>query len=573
MSLVKETEKYLNNLLNDLGYIDEECTLVSSSMPDLGQFQINIAMPLAKKYHKNPRDIASEIVNNLDNRFTNVNIAGPGFINLSFSDNIIIDYMNKSLKDFNTHIDKDKSKTIIIDYGGANAAKELHVGHMRSANIGEALKRIARLYNDKVIGDVHLGDLGRQSGMLISELMIEQPDLVFFDEDYKGEYPRIDLTVEDLGRMYPKASITASVDPKRMEQVRKITKEVEEGRRGYLELWRQMVEISSKKIKKVYKRLNCEFDLWKGEMDALEDIPKVVEIMKPYLYESEGALVMDITEQNDKKEYPPLMVIKSDGSSKYETRDLATIYNRVKTYNPDEIWYVVDTRQALSFLQVFRGAYKSKLAPSTTKLYHFDFGTINGPDGKPFKTRDGGVMPLEELIEKIKKEISKKVKDNLDKAEKEDIIEKLTIATLKYTDLLPYRKTDYIFDPVKFSSFEGKTGPYILYTLVRCKSILRNNNEIDYKIDTINDSIRDIYVKIINLSKELYKSYINTSPNIICEYLFELCNLYNKFYNDINISNEKDINLKNNYLSLTKLVSYTISKLLNILAIDEVEKM
>lgn len=573
MSLIKETEIYLNKIIMELGYPDEACSLVSSSVPTLGQFQLNIAMPLAKKYHKNPREIATEIVSKLDDRFTNVNIAGPGFINLSFSDKIISDYMNKSINNFDIHIDKDKSKTIVIDYGNANAAKALHVGHMRSANIGEALKRLARLYGDKVIGDVHLGDLGRQSGMLISELMLEQPDLVFFDENYQGEYPKVNLTAEDLGRMYPKASIAASEDPKRMELVRKITKEVEEGRRGYLELWHQMVEISSEEIKKVYKRLNCNFDIWKGEMDSLEFIPQVIDIMKPYLYKSEGATVMDITEPDDKKEYPPLIVLKSDGSSKYETRDLATIYDRIKTYDPNEIWYVVDDRQSFNFLQVFRGSYKSGLASKNVKLKHIEFGTINGPDGKPFKTRDGGVMPLEDLIELIKKEITKKVKDNLSKEEKEDIIEKLTIATLKYTDLLPYRKTDYIFDPVKFSSFEGKTGPYILYTLVRCKSILRNNNEIDYKIDKVNDNIRDIYVKIINLSKELYKSYTNESPNIICEYLFDLCNLYNKFYNDINITNEKDIKLKNNYLSLTKLVSSTISNLLNILAIDEVEKM
>ena len=572
MSLIKETEIYLEKILKDLGY-EEKCNLVSSSVPSLGQFQLNIAMPLAKKYHKNPKDIANEIVNKLDNRFVNINIAGPGFINLSFKDDIICKYMNKVLNDFNNHVDKEKPKTIIIDYGGANAAKALHVGHMRSANIGEAIKRIAKLYGNKVIGDVHLGDLGRQSGMLISELMLEQPNLVFFNENYQGEYPKVNLTADDLGRMYPKASIAAKEDPKRMEQVRKISKEVEEGRRGYLELWRQMVEISSVEIKKVYKKLNCEFDLWDGEMNALKYIPDVLELMKPYLYESDGAMVMDVKEDTDKKEIPPLMVLKSDGSSKYETRDLATIYKRIKNYNPDEIWYVVDERQALNFVQVFRGSYKSNLVPNTTKLYHYGFGTINGTDGRPFKTRDGGVMQLSTLIDMVKTEISKRMKEDIEEEEKQDIVEKLTIATIKYADLLPYRKTDYIFDPIKFSSLDGKTGPYIMYTLVRCKSILKNNNLDNYKIDIINDNIRDIYVKIINLSNELYKSYKNASPNILCEYLYELCNLYNKFYNDINISNQKDINLKNNYLSLTKLVLDTINNLLNVLAISPVDKM
>ena len=572
MSLIKDTEVYLNNILEELGY-EYDCKLVSSSVPSLGQFQLNIAMPLAKKYHENPRDIASKIVDRLDDRFSNVNIAGPGFINLSFSDDIIIKYMNDVLDNFNVLVDKSDSKTIIVDYGGANAAKSLHVGHMRSANIGEAIKRIAKLYGNKVIGDVHLGDLGRQSGMLISELMLEKPDLVFFDPNYQGEYPKIDLTTDDLGKMYPKASIAAKEDQARMEQVRQITREVEEGRRGYLELWRQMVEISSADIKKVYDRLNCSFELWDGELDALNYIPDVLKIMKPYLYESDGAMVMDISEVDDKKEIPPLMVLKSDGSSKYETRDLATIYKRMKKYNPDCIWYVVDDRQALNFVQVFRGSYKSGLVKKSTELCHFLFGTINGADGKPFKTRDGGVMKLSDLLDMVKNEIRKKVRDNIDGEEKEEVIEKLTIATVKYADLLPYRQTDYIFDPVKFSSFEGKTGPYIMYTLVRCKSILRNNDMIDYKISIVSDDVRDMYVKVINLSNELYRAYVNASPNVLCEYLFELCNLYNKFYNDINISNEKDINLKNNYLSLTKLVSYVISNLLEVLAINEVERM
>ena len=570
MSLIKDTEMYLNKILNDMGY-DEEVSLVSSSVPSLGQFQINVAMPLAKKYHKNPRDIANDIVSKFDNRFTNVNIAGPGFINISFSDEIICDYMNKAINNFNIHVDKDISKTIVLDYGGANAAKALHVGHMRSANIGEAIKRITKLYGNKVIGDVHLGDLGRQAGMLISEYMLMEPNSVFFDSNYDGEYPKVNLTSFDLGVMYPKASISALEDPNRMELVRNITKDVEEGRRGYLELWRQMVEISKQDIKYVYDRLNCTFDVWYGEMDSIKFIPDTINILKPYLYESEGAMVMDIREDDDKKEYPPLMVIKSDGSSKYETRDLATIYMRIKEFNPNEIWYVIDNRQEFNFLQVFRGAYKSGLVSKNCKLDFLGFGTINGVDGKPFKTRDGSVMPLNDLIELIKKEITKKVKDDI--PDRDNIIENLTICTLKYADLFSYRKTDYIFDPEKFSSFEGKTGPYIMYTLVRGKSILRNNDNINYNISYIDDNIRDIYVKIIELSTELYKSYINKSPNVLCEYLYDLCNLYNKFYNDINITRENDINKKNNYLSLTKLVCNTISNILDLLAIKEVERM
>ena len=570
MSLLKDTEVYLSNILDSLGY-SCEVSLISSSVPELGQFQINVAMALAKKYHKNPKDIAYEIVSKLDDRFVNVNIAGPGFINLSFSDDVIIKYMNECIDNFNIHVDKGDSKTIVIDYGGANAAKALHVGHMRSANIGEALKRISKLYGNKVIGDVHLGDLGRQAGMLISEYKLMYPDALFFDSSYDGEYDKINLTSRDLGDMYAKASISAGLDEDRLMEVREITREVEDGRRGYLELWRQMVEISKKDIKDVYDRLNCSFDVWYGEMDTIKVIPYVLEILRPYLYESEGAMVMDIREEDDKKEYPPLMVIKSDGSSKYETRDLATMYMRMKEFNPDAIWYVIDNRQEFNFLQVFRGAYKSGLVPRDCELEFLGFGTINGTDGRPFKTRDGSVMPLGDLILLIKKEITKKVKDDL--PDRDNIIENLTICTLKFADLFSYRKTDYIFDLSKFSSFEGKTGPYIMYTLVRGKSILRKNDNIDYNISYIDDNIRNIYVKVIELSSYLYKSYINRSPNVLCEYLYDLCNLYNKFYNDINISNEKDLVKKNNYLSLTKLVCNTISNIIDLLGICEVERM
>lgn len=573
MSLIKNTEKYVIDILNKLGYEKDSCEILPSSVSKLGQFQINVAMSLAKEYHKNPKEIAEEIVSNFDSRFVNVNIAGAGFINLSFSDQVILEYMNSILADFNNNVDKEKSKKIIIDYGGANAAKALHVGHMRSPNIGESLRRIALLYGNEVISDVHLGDLGRQSGMLISEIMLNDPELEFFDENFTGEYPKINLTTNDLALLYSKANEEANNDIKRMELVRKIAEEVEKGRRGYLALWQQIVDISIVDIKKNYNRLNCNFDLWEGEMDSLNYIEETLEILQPYLYESAGAMVMDVNEITDKKEIPPLMVLKCNGSTKYETRDLATIRKRMKNYHPDEIWYVVDERQALNFVQVFRGSYKSGLVPKETKLCHYGFGTINGTDGKPFKTRDGGVMQLSYLLDLISKEIEKKVSDKVLWDERADIVEKLTIATIKFADLLPYRKTDYIFDPIKFSSFQGKTGPYIMYTLVRCKSILRNNELIDYKMDIINNQIKDIYVKIINLSSVLYKAYKNASPNVICEFLFELCNLYNKFYNEVNITLEKDIRIKNNYLALTKLVNNVISKCLELLAINTVEKM
>ncbi len=570
MSLIKENEKYLKELINNLGYEIDNVSLEPSSRKEFGQYQINSSMLLASKYHMNPREIASKIVQNLDSRFTNVNIQGPGFINLSLTDEYLMNYFNN--KSFNDMVDKENPKTIVIDFGGANAAKSLHVGHMRSANIGEALRRLLLLFGNNVISDVHLGDLGRQAGMLISQLELEQPNLPYFDKNYKGEYPKLEITAKDLGRMYPLASKLAKEDPVRMEEVRRITAEIDKGNKVYTDLWKQMVEVSKVEIKKVYNELNCHFDLFEGELDSFKDIPATTEIMKPYLYESEGALVIDVAKEDDKKEMPPLLYIKTDGATIYATRDLATIYSRVKRFDPDEIIYVVDDRQGLYFEQVFRAAYKTGLVKNA-KLEHVGFGTINGIDGKPYKTRDGGVMELSTLISLVKDEISKKIKDEIKDEEKEEIINKLTIATIKYTDLLPYRKTDYIFDPVKFSSIDGKTGPYILYTIVRIKSIL-NKVDIDSKMTNIcNDEMRNVLVKMTEISNALTNAYNERTLNYIAEMLYDICSLFNKFYNNCNIVNEQNMDNKASYVAFIKIVYNYIKNLLNILAIDEVEKM
>ena len=570
MSLIKENEKYLKELINNLGYEIDNVSLEPSSRKEFGQYQINSSMLLASKYHMNPREIASKIVQNLDSRFTNVNIQGPGFINLSLTDKYLMNYFNN--KSFNDMVDKENPKTIVIDFGGANAAKSLHVGHMRSANIGEALRRLLLLFGNNVISDVHLGDLGRQAGMLISQLELEQPNLPYFDKNYKGEYPKLEITAKDLGRMYPLASKLAKEDPVRMEEVRRITAEIDKGNKVYTDLWKQMVEVSKVEIKKVYNELNCHFDLFEGELDSFKDIPATTEIMKPYLYESEGALVIDVAKEDDKKEMPPLLYIKTDGATIYATRDLATIYSRVKRFDPNEIIYVVDDRQGLYFEQVFRAAYKTGLVKNA-KLEHVGFGTINGIDGKPYKTRDGGVMELSTLISLVKDEISKKIKDEIKDKEKEEIINKLTIATIKYTDLLPYRKTDYIFDPVKFSSIDGKTGPYILYTIVRIKSIL-NKVDIDSKMTNIcNDEMRNVLVKMTEISNALTNAYNERTLNYIAEMLYDICSLFNKFYNNCNIVNEQNMDNKASYVAFIKIVYNYIKNLLNILAIDEVEKM
>ena len=574
MSFIKRTEEYVTNVIRECGFEIDNVTLEPSSRRDLGEFQINVCMMLAKKYGKNPRELADMIVSKFDDRFYNVNIAGPGFINVSISEKYLTEYLNDSIDNFDNLIDKQEEKTIIVDYGGANAAKALHVGHMRTANIGESLKRLASTLGNKTIGDVHLGDLGRQSGMVISEIKKRKPDLCYFDPNYKGEYPKLEITPEELAIYYPTASADAKENPERMEEVRKITALVDNGVEPYISMWKDIVEVSCKTIKETYDYLNCNFELWEGEMSSLKYVEPTLKILEPYMYESNGAKVIDVKKDDDKVDIPPLIVIKNDGATIYATRDLATIYNRVKTYNPDEIWYVVDVRQGLYFEQVFRASYKSGLVRNDVKLAHYWNGTMNGKDGKPFKTRDGGVLELNTLLNQVREELSKKMDKFDDENDKNNILDILTVATVKYADLLPYRTTDYIFDIEKFCSFEGKTGPYILYTMVRINSILEKSNINKYCINDIySDTQRNIYIKLLEISRMLEKSYSEKTLSYICEYLFELCSLFNKFYGETNILNETDENKKLNYISMLKLVYNTCKKLLDILAIRVPNKM
>lgn len=568
--MLKELEIYLENLLKELGY-EEKVTILASSKKELGWYQLNICMALAKKYHENPVLVANKIVEKLDYRFTSVNVAGPGFINFKLDKKYLLDYLNSGLTNFKVFVPNITKKKVVIDFGGANAAKALHVGHMRSANIGEALRRLGVLVGYDMISDVHLGDLGRQAGMLLSEIKKRGEYLEYFDSNFKGEYRSVDYTPTELGKMYASANIAASNDEERMEEVREITAEIDKGNKTYLNLWKQLVAISSISIKEVYNELNCHFDLFEGELDAFKDIPAMLTKVNPYLYESNGAMVMDVKEESDTKEMPPLLVIKKDGATIYATRDLATIYSREERFNPDEIWYVVDNRQALYFEQVFRASYIANLTDA--KLYHFGFGTINGTDGKPYKTRDGGVMQLSTLIELISNLIEEKMKpDIID--DRLNIKNKLTIATLKYADLMSYRATDYIFDPVKFSSFDGKTGPYILYTVVRLKSILNKSVKKDYKILSINSIEElDIYLKITELESVLERSIRDKSLNYITDFLFELASLFNKFYNTYHILSETDETKKESFLGLITIVYNCIHNLLNVLAIDEVDRM
>lgn len=581
MSLLKDLNTEIINIVKKAGYDEENITLLPSNRKDLGQFQLNEAMTLAKKYHKNPQVIAEDIKKVLqeDSRFTNVNIAGPGFINISLSDNYLIEFLNKINKDVTINIDKRPSKKIILDYGGANVSKALHVGHLRSADIGEALKRLARLLGYEVLGDAHLGDYGRPLGLVILEIKKRYPDLAYFDESYNGDYSEIDLPITnaDLEEIYPFASAKSKEDENYLEEARTITFKLQNHEKGYYDLWQKIVAISKKDIKEVYDTLNVEFDLWQGESDAMEYYEELKKIFteKNILQDSNNAKIVEVKKDTDKAPMPPLLFIKSNGSISYETTDLATILERETKYHPDEIWYCVDGRQELHFEQVFRAARRAQLVPETTILEHIGFGTMNGKDGKPFKTRDGSVMTLKKLIELVTTETTKKLNPEITNPEEcQEIAKTVAIAALKYADFLPFRATDFVFEVEKFADLEGKTGPYLLYSTIRMKSLL-NKADITYQnIYSLNsETEKEIALTILNLPTILDKSLEVKSLNDISEYLYNLTALYNKFYAENKILNETDLKIKESRLTLTKIVYDLNNLLLNILGIKVPKKM
>lgn len=577
MSLITNTEKYLTKTINDLGYAIEYVKLEKSKMPEYGQYQINVAMQLAKAYGKNPREIAENIVGSLDKRFTNVNIQGPGFINVTFTDEVLIENLNKAIDNFDEFVDKsEKKRTIILDYGGANIAKELHVGHLR-CNIGEAIRRLLNVFGDKTISDVHWGDFGTPIGLVIREIKEMYPDLPYFDESYTGEYPSVSpVTNEELGIIYPRASKRKKEDEAYAEEAKNYTEQFQKGVRGIKALWRHIVDTSKPDCEAVYDFLNCHFDLSYGESDANVYAEPVIKFLtdKGLTEMSNGVLIMHVASEDDNKEMPPLLLKKSDGAILYDTTDLATIMQRMEDFNPDAIWYFVDERQSLHFEQTFRGSYKSGLVPENVDLKFYGFGTINGTDGKPFKTRDGGVMSLKDLIKMVYDRIEPKIKEEITGDERKEVAKKLTVATLKYADLLPYRKTDYIFDIDKFTSFEGKTGIYAVYTATRMKSILNKVGAKDEVLKLIpNQDVLDILVKLTELPKNLTASYQDVSTSFIAEFIYELSSLYNKFYTNNNIQSEKNPDMKETFIALTRLTYNTLTNLLDILGIETVDKM
>lgn len=565
----------LQGILKGLN-LEENPQVVVSNRPDLGDYQYNGAFNLAKTLHKSPIVIADEIVEKLkDNEnFASVTNAN-GFVNFKLSDKCLIDYINDVIKDFNVntyHIDTDE--TIFLDYGGANVAKALHAGHLRSPNIGEAIKRLCEKVGYKTISDVHFGDWGRPMGLIICEIYHRYPELAFFNPNL-DEYPKESpVTLEDLYDLYPVASSKAKEDPNYLNEARNFTVRLQAKEKGIFDLYKAFTQISIDDIKDLYKKLNATFDLFEGERDADDYIPAVLEFLKDKTVVSEGATIIDVREDTDKKELPPVMLLKSDGGVLYDTTELATLYSREERFHPDRYIYLTDIRQELHFVACFRAVYKTGMVPKDKKLEWYGFGTMNGPDGKPFKTRDGGVMPLRELIRMVQVETRKVIKDNIREEDKDALAEKLAIAAIKYADLLPNRSSDYVFDPVKFSDINGKTGPYILYSTVRMKSLL-NKAEFkggEYKAISTKEE-RDIILNIINLKNVIEKAFNARTLNEICEYLYKLTSSFNAFYSNHEVLTENNNDIKDSYLALINLVYETNKYLLDILAIDVPDKI
>ena len=582
MSILKELINDLKENVKKAGYEVETLAIEPSNRRDLGEYQLNDAMQLARTYHENPREIATKIaaVLETDDRFENINIAGPGFINISLSEKYATEIINRMNQDLFSNIDKKEKKKVIIDYGGANVAKALHVGHLRSANIGEAIKRLAKTLGYEVLGDAHLGDYGRPLGLVVLEIQKMYPELPYFDPDYSGNFEELTLPItnEDLEKIYPLASQKAKEDEAYLEEGRIVTTKIQKHERGYYDLWKKVVEISKEDIKKVYDMLHTEFELWLGESDAAAYFDELYQIFdsKGLLVDSQGAKIVELSEEEDKAPIPPLLFVKSNGTMSYETTDLATILQRKKDFNPDEMWYVVDNRQGLHFEQIFRATRKAQLVDDKVALEHIGFGTMNGKDGKPFKTRDGGVMSLKGLIELVKEETLKRINpETVPEDEKDSVATDVAIAALKYADFLPYRETDYVFEVEKFADLEGKTGPYLLYSTIRMKSLLKKAEGIEAKEAKVlpGETEKNIVLTLLELPNVLNKSLESRSLNDIAEYLFNLTSYYNKFYAENKVLTEENKDLQESWIVLTETVYKVNSMLLDILGIKVPEKM
>jgi len=569
------------------GYAPELGRVTLSNRPDLCEYQCNGAMAGAKQYKKAPIMIANDVAAVLQDSpvFAEVSAVAPGFLNLKVKESFLTEYLKKMESDKKFGLDMPQNpRKVIIDYGGPNIAKPLHVGHLRSAVIGESIKRILRFCGHEVIGDVHLGDWGLQMGLVITELKERKPDLVYFDDSYTGEYPtEPPFTISELEDLYPTASKKSKEDAEYKAKAMAVTQQMQSGVRGYRAIWQHILNVSIADLKVNYANLNVDFDLWKGESDVHDLIPDMVDYMKEegYAHISEGALVVDVKEETDTKEIPPCMILKSDGASLYNTTDLATILERMNTYHPDAMIYLTDKRQDLYFDQVFRCARKTKLVTPETELTWIGFGTMNGKDGKPFKTRDGGVMRLEMLMKETTDEMYRKITENREMSaeEAEKTAKIIALSALKYGDLSNQASKDYIFDIDRFTSFEGDTGPYILYTIVRIKSILAkykeqggNLAELTLK-DAQSASEKDLVMQLAAFNAAMENACAEIAPHKICAYIYDLANAFNRFYHETKILAEEDESKKEGFIALLVLTRDILETCIDVLGFSAPERM
>ena len=571
----------------DAGYEKELARVTLSNRPDLCEYQCNGAMAGAKKYHKAPIMIAEEVVAKIPENgyISGAEAVKPGFINLKINPAAVADYLNQMEADEKLGAEEvENPKTILIDYGGPNVAKPLHVGHLRSAIIGESVKRITRFMGNKVVGDIHLGDWGYQMGLIITELKKRQPDLPYFDDNFTGEYPKeAPFTISDLEEIYPAASAYAKEHDDYREEALDATFQLQSGKRGYRAIWDHIMNVSVTDLKKNYANLNVEFDLWKGESDAQKYIPDMVERLKKegYAHIDNGALVVDVKEETDTKEIPPCMILKSDGAALYDTTDLATLVEREELFQPNEVIYVVDKRQELHFVQVFRCAKKTGIVKEDTKLTFLGFGTMNGKDGKPFKTREGGVMRLENLIREITEKMYEKITENRTVSEEEAkaTAKMVGMAAIKYGDLSNQAAKDYVFDVDRFTSFEGNTGPYILYTIVRIKSILNKYKESGKSMDDIkilpatSESEKALMLEAAKFGSVMENVYEELAPHKICAYIYDLANAFNRFYHETKILAEEDEQKQKSYIALLTLTRDILTTCIDLLGFEAPERM
>ena len=579
---IQDLTKLIKTAFANAGF-DEEVVVSDCAIAELGDFQCQSALALAKKYRMSPLMIAQRVVESLpeNNLIKSISAVGPGYINFFVTDDALKAQIRAELANLDKPLGVDNRVTV-VDYGGPNVAKPLHVGHLRSGTIGEAIKRICAYAGNKTIGDVHFGDWGLPLGMVISELERLHPDWVYFDKNFEGEYPKEPpFTVKDIELLYPTASKKAKEDEALMKIAQTATVELQEGRRGYRALWDHIMAVSKADVRNLYGILNIDFELWLGESDTQEDCPKLIQqiVNNGFAEKSQGALVIEVEEETDNKPLPPMMLQKTDGGITYATTDLATIVQREQDLGAERIIYIVDKRQDLHFTQVFRAAKKTGVVSKDLQLDFAGFGTMNGKDGKPYKTRDGGVMQLRVLIEEVIQKAQEKVEEAKGQNEDYSLEEKKAISTavaisaLKFADLSIYRMKDYIFDSDKFCSFEGKTGPYLLYTITRAKSILKKSGQDVFEKFEISHMPRQLVLTLLGFKSEAEKAYQELAPSVLCDYVYKLANLFNTFYNSCNIISEQDQSKKFSWLFLTNAVIKVMEKVLDLLAIKTLEKM